>query len=121
MFANPRLCRLLGYTLEEIARTGIRSWFTPDEIEKVLQRFRDRQDGKSVPSTYETVFVTKDRQSVPVEITATLTTWQGEPAGLVFVHDISERKAGRTGPGAERAALSRVDAGGGRRHFHRRQ
>ena len=92
MFANPRLCRLLGYTLEEIARTGIPELVHPDEIEKVLQRFRDRQDGKSVPGTYETVFVTKDRQSVPVEITATLTTWQGEPAGLVFVHDISERK-----------------------------
>jgi diguanylate cyclase (GGDEF)-like protein/PAS domain S-box-containing protein len=92
VLANPRLCRLLGYTPEEITRTGIRDLVHPDELDVVMQRFRDRQQGRPVPSTYETVFVTKTGQPVPVEITATLTLWQGVPSGLVFVHDMRERK-----------------------------
>lgn len=92
VFANPRLCQLLGYTVEEMARTGIRELVHPDEFDKVMERFRDRQAGKPVANVYETVFVTRDGRAVPVEITATLTVWQGGPAGLVFVHDISERK-----------------------------
>jgi len=92
VLANPRLCRMLGYTAEEFSRTGLREVVSPDEVEKVSQRHRDRQAGKPVETTYETVFVAKDGQPVPVEITATNTLWHGEPAGLVFVQDIRERK-----------------------------
>jgi len=92
VFANPQLLTLLGYTLDEILSTGIQELVHPEEYEKVMQRFRDRQAGRPVPSVYETVFVTRHGEPVPVEITATLTTWQGEPAGLVFVQDIRERR-----------------------------
>ena len=92
VLANPQLCRLLGYTPGEMTRTGIRDLVHPDEVNKVMRRFHDRQIGKSVPAMYETVFVTRGGWPVPVEITATTTSWHGEPAGLVFVQDIRERK-----------------------------
>ncbi len=92
VLANPSLCRLLGYAPEEIAQTGIRDLVHPDEIDKVMRNIHDRQIGKPVPATYETVFVTRDGRPVPVEITATTTSWHGEPAGLVFVQDNRERK-----------------------------
>jgi diguanylate cyclase (GGDEF)-like protein/PAS domain S-box-containing protein len=57
-----------------------------------MNRFRERLAGHSVPSVYETVFVTKDGRAVPVELTAAQTLWQGEPAGLVLLHDITERQ-----------------------------
>lgn len=92
VLANPPLCRLLGYTPEEMTRTGIRDLVHPGEVDKVLRRFHDRQTGKPVPTTYETVFVARDGRPVPVEVTATTTRWHGEPAGLVFVQDIRGRK-----------------------------
>ncbi len=92
VFANPRSLAMLGYTLKEIRQTGIKELVHPDEYEKISQRFRDRQAGKPAPSLYETVFMTRDGQPVPVEISVALTTWEGEPAGLVFVYDISERR-----------------------------
>ncbi len=44
-----------------------------------------------MPSVYETVFLTKTGQAVPVELTAAKTIWQGEPAGLAMLQDIRER------------------------------
>jgi diguanylate cyclase (GGDEF)-like protein/PAS domain S-box-containing protein len=91
VFANNRLLDMLGYTAEEIRATGVKELVHPREYDNVLARFRDRLDGKPAPNTYETVFMTKTGQAVPVELTAAKTTWQGEPAGLVFLHDIRER------------------------------
>ena len=91
VFANNRLLELLGYTANEIRATGVKELVHPQEYDKVMKRFRERLDGKPAPGVYETVFMTKTGKAVPVELTAARTTWQGEPAGLVFLHDIRER------------------------------
>ena len=92
VFANNQLLKMLGYTMEELRMTGVRELVHPQEYDKVIARFRERMQGKSAIPIYETVFLTKDGRDIPVEITATKTIWQGEPAGLVFLHDISERR-----------------------------
>ena len=91
VFANNRLLAMLGYSAEEIRDTGMKELVHPADYDKVMDRFRERMDGRPVPSVYETVFVTKDGLAVPVELTAARTLWQGEPSGLVFVLDIRER------------------------------
>jgi diguanylate cyclase (GGDEF)-like protein/PAS domain S-box-containing protein len=91
VFANRRMLEMLGYSMDEFQKTGVKELVHPDEYDKVMQRYRDRQAGKPVPPLYETVFVTRSGQSMPVELTLAMTTWEGEPAGLVFLHDISER------------------------------
>ena len=91
VFANNRLLTMLGYSAEEFRQTGVKELVHPVEYDKVMERFREHMAGEPAPNVYETVFMTKDRQAVPVELTAAKTTWQGEPAGLVFLHDIRER------------------------------
>ena len=91
VFANNRLLDLLGYTADEIRATGVKELVYPQEYDKVMARFRERLAGQPVPGVYETVFMTKSGQAVPVELTAARTTWQGEPAGLVMLQDIRER------------------------------
>jgi diguanylate cyclase (GGDEF)-like protein/PAS domain S-box-containing protein len=91
VFANNRLLDMLGYTVDEIRETGVKELVHPQEYDKVVARFREHMAGESAPNVYETVFMTKDRQAVPVELTTAKTTWQGEPAGLVFLQDIRER------------------------------
>src|SRR3970040_2167364 len=80
VFANNRLLDMLGYTADEIRATGVKELVHPREYDNVLARFRARLDGKPAPNTYETVFMTKTGQAVPLELTAAKTTWQGEPA-----------------------------------------
>ncbi len=91
VFANNRLLEMLGYTADEIRQTGVKELVHPLELDKVMACFRDRLDGKPAPNMYETVFMSKTGQEVPVELTAATTTWQGEPAGLVMLQDIRER------------------------------
>jgi len=91
VFANPRALQILGYTHDELQHTDVRDVVHPDEQERVERRYQERLSGKAVPSSYETVMVAKDGTPIPVELTATLTTWAGEPAGLVFIQDIRER------------------------------
>jgi diguanylate cyclase (GGDEF)-like protein/PAS domain S-box-containing protein len=92
VFANDQLLNMLGYTAGEIRATGMKELIHPAEYERVSARFEARLQGKPGESSYETVFVTKDGRSIPAEITATTTLWEGEPAGLVLIHDISEHK-----------------------------
>ena len=91
VFANNRLLDMLGYTADEIYTTGVKELVHPQEYDKVMARFQERMAGDPVPSTYETVFLTKTGQAVPVELTAAMTIWQGEPAGLAMLQDIRER------------------------------
>ena len=91
LYANRFLLDLLGYRLDEFTRIGIKETIHPDEYEKVLQRFQARMNGEPAPAMYETVFLSRNGQAVPVEITPTLTNWQGKQASLLFVQDITKR------------------------------
>jgi len=108
VFANSRLLDMLGYTADEIRKTGVKELVHPQEYDKVMARFRDRLNGQSAPSVYETVFVTKSGQAVPVELTAAKTTWQGEPAGLVMLQDIRERLRTETQMRIQSSALEQT-------------
>jgi diguanylate cyclase (GGDEF)-like protein/PAS domain S-box-containing protein len=92
VFANTRLLQMLDYTLEELRTTGIKELVHPDDYDHVMSRFRERMDGRPVTPVYETRFLSRQGREVPVEVSAAKTTWQGEPAGLVFLLDISERR-----------------------------
>ena len=58
----------------------------------VMERYARRMKGHSVPSTYEVTLNAKNGECVPVEISAACISYQGRPADLVLVGDISERK-----------------------------
>ncbi|MHB1140148.1 MAG: EAL domain-containing protein [Sulfuricaulis sp.] len=93
VFTNRRLAEMLGYRdAGELLNTTVSDVVHPEELERVSASFRRRIAGESVPNQYETLFITKQGRAVPVEISATLTSWRGRPAGLVFVRDISKRK-----------------------------
>ena len=92
VFANNQLLKLLGYTLEEFRATGIKELVHPSDYDKIVTRFRERMEGKPATNVYEALLLTKQGREVAVEISAAKTTWLGEPAGLVFMLDISERR-----------------------------
>jgi diguanylate cyclase (GGDEF)-like protein/PAS domain S-box-containing protein len=92
VFANPCLGEIVGYEAAELLDRHIGEFFRPDEYAKINQRYQSRLQGDAVPNQYETVLLKKDVTEVPVEITAALTDWQGQPAIIVVVRDITSRK-----------------------------
>jgi signal transduction histidine kinase len=57
----------------------------------VIERHRRRLAGEEVPSTYRIELLAKDGHVVPCETSAARITFEGEPADLVLMRDITER------------------------------
>lgn len=92
VYVNKSIAELLGYTLDELIGTSMQDVVHPDEYESVSARFRERSQGKAVPVQYDTYFITKSREKVPVELTVSMTTWLDDVAGVAFIRDITPRK-----------------------------
>ncbi|MGC2518359.1 MAG: EAL domain-containing protein, partial [Burkholderiales bacterium] len=65
----------------------------PDELPKVSERHRLHIAGVNVPNPYESTVISKDGRIINVEFNANTTRWDGQNADLVFVSDITLRKA----------------------------
>ena len=91
-FANRQMEKLLGYEAFEAEDTPFLEYFHPDEVEKVKNLHKRRLSHYDVPQIYESVLVDKDDRRIEVEINAGLIDYQGRPAVLAFVRDITERK-----------------------------
>lgn len=88
--ANPRFAKMLGYTLEEIAKLNIVDWdarFTSEELQQLLNDFIKLQTG-----VLETRHRRKDRSIYDVEISYSVINWQGEIIIFCACRDITERK-----------------------------
>jgi len=58
----------------------------------VIDRYNRRLSGEDVEPIYETVLKRKDGGAISVEINASIISYEGRPADLVLVRDITERK-----------------------------
>ncbi|RLC96579.1 MAG: hypothetical protein DRI40_02730 [Chloroflexi bacterium] len=92
VYANKRAAELSGCTVPELRRAKIEDLVHPDEVEKLLERQRKKQEGKRVPRRFETVVLRKDGTRLPVEMVEAKTVWQGKLANMMILRDISERK-----------------------------
>jgi PAS domain S-box-containing protein len=92
IYANRRAAEITGYSVEELCRIGFRELAHPDELAGVAAHYAARMADGFAPIHYETRIVRKDGTAVPVEITAARTLWEGAPADIVFVHDVTLRE-----------------------------
>jgi PAS domain S-box-containing protein len=91
-FPNPQLSLLLGYSYEELIGTPFRNFIHPEDSEMVVERHRKRLQGYDVTSTYSFRAVTKTGEIKWVEVSKVLINWEGRPATLSFLRDISQQK-----------------------------
>jgi PAS domain S-box-containing protein len=87
---NPAACRRLGYTREEFLTLRTSDIDAPEFAEGFAQRCaRQMTAGAYV---CEGVHVTKDGKFIPADINTRVIAYQGTPAILAVVRDITERK-----------------------------
>ncbi|MFO7966361.1 MAG: PAS domain S-box protein, partial [Archaeoglobaceae archaeon] len=91
-YVNPRMTEMGGFSLEELIGTHFADYIHPDEMAKALDRYNKRMGGESVPAIYETILKNRDGDKLFVEVNAGITTYQGRPADLIIMRDITERK-----------------------------
>lgn len=93
IFSNPALPIRLGYTPGEFENIPFEQVIAPDYLEVWITRFNQRIAGNNPESNYRVQFMNKTRtELIWFELRANLITYQGSPAVLGIVRDITEQK-----------------------------
>jgi PAS domain S-box-containing protein len=92
IFANRALEALSGFTRAELSGKPFTESIHEDDRAMVADRYRRRVRGEAVEATYPFRIRRKDGSAVWVELSAALIEWDGGPATLSFVTDISDRR-----------------------------
>jgi len=91
-FANRRARTVLGYTDEELSTTAIAELIHPKDRDLVAARHLKRLKGEKVPGTHSFRVISKMGREIWVEHTAVRVDWEGQPATLNFVRNITKKK-----------------------------
>ncbi|MCL5124225.1 MAG: PAS domain S-box protein [Deltaproteobacteria bacterium] len=92
-FLNNATMELTGYSRKEgLSSQAIETFVHPDDRDMVNQYHIRRLQGDNSPFRYDYRFVCKDGTVKWAEMNSSLIMWEGKPAGLCLVTDITERK-----------------------------
>ncbi|MEW6187940.1 MAG: PAS domain S-box protein [Thermodesulfobacteriota bacterium] len=91
-YVNPSLAEMVGYGIDELIGKPFVEFFVPEEAPRILNRYHRRLAGEEVPPLCESAFKHKDGKRIEVELNAGIITYQGRPADMVIVRDVTERK-----------------------------
>jgi PAS domain S-box-containing protein len=91
-FANRRTLQMFGYTEEELIAMPVAELVHPKHRETVVSRHIKRLQGEKLSDTDSFRIITKAGKEIWVEETAILINWEGRPATLNFVRNITEKK-----------------------------
>ncbi len=93
IYVNRKFLEIFGYrSPEEVVGKTLYLTVHPHDREKVVSYNRKRQRGEAVPDRYEFEGVRKDGTAIYIEASAARITYQGEPASLAYLRDVTERK-----------------------------
>jgi PAS domain S-box-containing protein len=92
-FANRAAAAMLGYAgPAALVGQPLASFVHPDDLASVQDRVRRVQAGETVAYPVEVRYVKPDGAELPVENTGALVTYEGKPAILAVIRDITARK-----------------------------
>lgn len=106
-YFNEAFARILGCTAEEIVGKDFSNFVAPEDLEMVGDRYIQMMAGEDVPMEYEFHGIRKnDAERTTVHMTVGLINYQGRPAALGTVKDITARKQMEEALAAERERLA---------------
>jgi len=91
-FANQKCVEITGYTQEEIIGRHFTDFILPDDRLMVVEQYRQRLNGVEIPDLRAFRIVRKSGEIKWVQPSGAVFTWEGRPATLHFISDITDRK-----------------------------
>lgn len=103
VYANEQLARMFGHPLQAMEHLPLARLFPPADYEAVQASVRERLEGRAHSARYERSAQHADGHTFDIEVFGTTMQFQGQPAIIGLMLDISERR--RAEASARRAAL----------------
>ena len=91
-FVNPKFMKVMGYSEMELKSRPFAEFIHPDDREMVVNNHLRRLRGESAPQLYAFRIIDREGAVKWLEISAVLIDWEGRPATLNFLTEITERK-----------------------------
>ena len=91
-FINPKIYEITGFMPKEAISKPFIDFIHPDYRELVLTNHKKRLKGEKVIDRYDIKAFDKKGNEKWYEIKSNVTSWEGEPAVLTFLTDITTRK-----------------------------
>jgi two-component system cell cycle sensor histidine kinase/response regulator CckA len=91
-FANPKTEELTGYSAEKLSKTPFANFVHPEDRNMVVERHKRSLEGEELSSAYSFRIINSANEEFWGELNAALITWEGRPAILNFLRDITPQK-----------------------------
>jgi two-component system cell cycle sensor histidine kinase/response regulator CckA len=91
-FPNPKTLEMMGYSTAELANTSFVDFIHPEDRDMVLKRYKRRLAGEEVSNPYSFRIKCKGGDNIRVQLNSALVNWEGRPATLNFMRDITQER-----------------------------
>jgi len=91
-YANPYLAHLIGYTSPELIGRPLLDFVPADARQAVVEQLAAQLSGDAQFVQHQSAIKAKDGRQIAVLINATRSTFEGRPASVAVVIDITERQ-----------------------------
>ncbi len=96
-YANDRACEITGYSKDELSIGELGDVAHREDFSMAIQRFQEMVADERTMGCLETRLLHKRGEMRWIELSASKTVWNRQPAVLVIFRDISERKCTQEG------------------------
>jgi len=91
-FVNPKAAEVAGYELDEFIGMPLSRLVHPDDLPDVMERYFQRLKGEHVTGGNTFRVIARDGSIKWQQINAVVIDWEGKPATLNFITDVTARK-----------------------------
>jgi len=92
VYANPAAAKISGYSTQELLAMNFWDTVHPDHRQMIRERGLERQQGDDRAMRYELKIITKEGKVKWVDLAGATVMLGGNPAGIVSVTEVTERK-----------------------------
>ena len=91
VFANKTFCDMHGYALHEVIGKRFYDFVDPESRQKVVDIYARSILGRSAPSSFEYLRLSKEGKTYPTEITAKVARYEKKVSSIGLCRDITKR------------------------------
>lgn len=91
-FCNPKTVEIFGHSKEDLSSVPFVEYIHPEDRGLVMKRHLKRLKGDDLPPVYPFRIIDEGGKIKWVEINAVVISWEGRPATLNFLYDITGRR-----------------------------